>query len=47
MIRNIALDPKAIDLLGDLRLEEVRKYTAKSVGGLEVGAVPLAGYEEL
>ncbi len=30
MIRNIALDHQAIDLLGDLLLE-VRKYYAKSV----------------
>lgn len=41
-VKKVALDPKGIDLLGTLLLREVSKYKAKSVGGLEMGAIPLA-----
>jgi orotate phosphoribosyltransferase len=41
-LKSIAFNPHGVNLLGDLLLEEVRKYHAKSVGGLEMGAIPLA-----
>jgi orotate phosphoribosyltransferase len=41
-LKKIAFNPKGLHLLGDLLLEEVTKYQAKSVGGLEMGAVPLS-----
>jgi orotate phosphoribosyltransferase len=41
-IKRIALHPKGADLLAELLLEEMAQYTPKSVGGLEMGALPLA-----
>jgi orotate phosphoribosyltransferase len=41
-VKKVALDPRGIDLLGTLLLREVSNYKAKSVGGLEMGAIPLA-----
>ena len=41
-IKNLVLEPRGIHLLGELLLKEVTKYGAKSVGGLEMGAVSLA-----
>jgi orotate phosphoribosyltransferase len=42
-LRRIALDPKGLDLLGGLLFEEVsKKYDARSVGGLEAGAIPIS-----
>lgn len=41
-LKKIMLDPKGADLLGDLLLEKVREFDAKSVGGLEVAAIPLS-----
>ena len=41
-LKSVAFNPYGIDLLGDLLLEEVAKYNPKSVGGLEMGAIPLA-----
>jgi orotate phosphoribosyltransferase len=42
-LKNVSLDPEAIDIIGDLLLEEiVLKYgKVKSVGGLVSGAIPL------
>jgi orotate phosphoribosyltransferase len=42
-LKNVSLDPDAIDIIGDLLLEEiVLKYgKVKSVGGLASGAIPL------
>ena len=42
-LKNVSLDPEAIDIIGDLLLEEiVLKYRkVKSVGGLASGAIPL------
>ena len=41
-IKSIEFQPEGIHLLGELLLREVVKYGAKSVGGMEMGAVPLA-----
>jgi orotate phosphoribosyltransferase len=41
-IKKVALHPKGIDLLGELLLREIAKYEPKSIGGLEMGAIPLA-----
>lgn len=42
-IKKIALDPVGIDLLSTVMLAEVMKYgTVGSVGGLEVGAIPIS-----
>jgi orotate phosphoribosyltransferase len=41
-IKSIEFQPEGIHLLGELLLREVAKYGAKSVGGMEMGAVPLA-----
>ena len=41
-IKRVALHPKGIDLLAELLLEKMAKYAPKSVGGLEMGAIPLA-----
>lgn len=41
-IKNVEFQPEGLHLLGDLLLEEISKYEAKSVGGLEMGAVSLA-----
>jgi orotate phosphoribosyltransferase len=42
-IKKIALDPVGIDLLSTVMLAEVLKYgSVRSVGGLEVGAIPLS-----
>jgi orotate phosphoribosyltransferase len=41
-LRRVSLHPDGAHLLADLLLEEVAKYSPKSVGGLELGAVPLA-----
>ncbi len=42
-LKNVSLDPEAIDIIGDLLLDEiVLKYgKVKSVGGLASGAIPL------
>ena len=42
-LKSVSLDPEAIDIIGDLLLEEiVLKYRkVKSVGGLASGAIPL------
>ena len=42
-IKSILSDGEALNLIGDLILEELSKFdpSPKSVGGLEVGAVPL------
>lgn len=34
-------DGKGLNLVGELLLEEILKFNPKSVGGLEVGAIPL------
>ena len=39
-IKKVALDPKGANLLGELLLEQVKKLGEKSVGGLEIGAIP-------
>jgi orotate phosphoribosyltransferase len=42
-LKAIALNPKALHLIGDLLLEEaVKHYGARSVGGLEIGAIPIS-----
>jgi orotate phosphoribosyltransferase len=41
-IKNVEFRPEGLHLLGDLLIEEIAKYGAKSVGGLEMGAVSLA-----
>jgi orotate phosphoribosyltransferase len=41
-IKNVEFQPEGIHLLGELLLGEIVKYGAKSVGGLEMGAVSLA-----
>lgn len=42
-IKNVALDPTGSSLIGDLGCEIVSsKWGAKSVGGLEIGAIPIA-----
>jgi len=41
-LKRVALHPDGAHLIADLLLEEVAKYHPKSVGGLELGAVPLA-----
>jgi orotate phosphoribosyltransferase len=41
-LRRVALHPNGAHLLADLLLEEVDRYSPKSVGGLELAAVPLA-----
>ena len=41
-IKTILGDPEALDLISDLMLEEVIKLKGRSVGGLELGAVPIA-----
>jgi orotate phosphoribosyltransferase len=42
-IKNVALDPVGSSLIGDLGSEIVSsKWRAKSVGGLEIGAIPIA-----
>lgn len=42
-IKNVALDPVGSNLIGDLGFEIVSsKWGAKSVGGLEIGAIPIA-----
>jgi orotate phosphoribosyltransferase len=41
-IKNVGFQPEGLHLLGELLLGEITKYGAKSVGGLEMGAVSLA-----
>jgi orotate phosphoribosyltransferase len=42
-IKKISLDPLGLDLISTLMLEEVKKFgTVMSVGGLEVGAIPIS-----
>ena len=41
-IKKILGDPESLDLISELMLEEVRKLKGKSVGGLEIGAIPVA-----
>jgi orotate phosphoribosyltransferase len=41
-LKRVMLDPTGAGLLGDLLLEKVREFGAKSVGGLEVAAIPLS-----
>lgn len=38
-LRKISLDPIGVNLIADLILEEIRD--ARSVGGLEMGAIPI------
>jgi orotate phosphoribosyltransferase len=40
-LKRVALHPYGAHLSADLLLEEIAKYSPKSVGGLELGAVPL------
>lgn len=40
-IKKVAYHPKAIHLLAELLLEEIAIHRPRSVGGLEMGAVPL------
>ena len=42
-IKNVALDPVGSSLIGDLGSEIVSsKWNARSIGGLEIGAIPIA-----
>lgn len=41
-LRKVSLDPNGISLIVELLLKEVKKFGAKSVGGLAAGAIPLA-----
>jgi orotate phosphoribosyltransferase len=41
-IKKVSADPKGANLLGDLLVKEVEKYRAKSVGGLESGAIQIS-----
>jgi orotate phosphoribosyltransferase len=41
-IKRVALSRDGIDLLGELLLQEMTAYAPRSVGGLEMGAIPLA-----
>lgn len=41
-IKKVSADPKGANLLGDLLVKEVEKYHAKSVGGLESGAIQIS-----
>src|SRR5215203_4740592 len=41
-IKNVEFQPEGIHLLGELLVGEIAQYGAKSVGGLEMGAVSLA-----
>ena len=40
-LKKIALDPKGANLIADLLFEEISILNAKSVGGLEIGAIPI------
>jgi orotate phosphoribosyltransferase len=40
-IKRVATHPKGIHLLAELLLEDIVKHRPKSVGGLEMGAIPL------
>jgi orotate phosphoribosyltransferase len=40
-LRKVALDPKGANLIADLLFEEICILNAKSVGGLEIGAIPI------
>jgi orotate phosphoribosyltransferase len=40
-IKNVGFQSEGIHLLGDLLVGEIAQYGAKSVGGLEMGAVSL------
>jgi orotate phosphoribosyltransferase len=40
-LKRVALHPAGAYLLADLLLEEIAKYSPKSVGGLELGAIPV------
>jgi orotate phosphoribosyltransferase len=40
-IKGVATNPKGIHLLSELLLEEIVKFGPKSVGGLEIGSIPL------
>jgi orotate phosphoribosyltransferase len=40
-LKTIALDPKGANLIADLLFEEISILNAKSVGGLEIGAIPI------
>ena len=42
-LKNILINSKGLTLIGDLLLEKaVKEYGAKSVGGLELGAIPIS-----
>jgi orotate phosphoribosyltransferase len=41
-IKKVSADPKGANLLGYLLVKEVEKYHAKSVGGLESGAIQIS-----
>ena len=40
-LKKIALDPKGANLIADLLFEEISILNARSVGGLEIGAIPI------
>jgi orotate phosphoribosyltransferase len=40
-LKKIALDPNGANLIADLLFEEISILNAKSVGGLEIGAIPI------
>jgi orotate phosphoribosyltransferase len=41
-IKKIMGDPESLELISELMYEEVRRLKGKSVGGLEIGAIPIA-----
>lgn len=41
-LKKVSFHPTGANLLGELLLKEVTKYRARSVGGLEIGAIALA-----
>jgi len=41
-IKQAILTPEALDLAGDLGLESIKSFSAKSVGGLESGSIPFS-----
>lgn len=41
-IKKIMGDPESLDLISELMFDEVRKLKARSVGGLEIGAIPIS-----
>ena len=41
-LKKVSFDPKGSSLIGELLMEEIAKFKAGSVGGLEMAAIPLA-----